>query len=429
MDTDTTAAAELPRLLADLTPAPGEIKQDYLDFEVDEIPLYTPCGEGTHTYFFVEKAGLSTVQAAGDIARLLNVRHRDVGYAGLKDARAVTRQWFSVEHVEPDRVALLDVPRMRVLEVSRHGNKLRIGHLAGNRFVIKVRRTATERLAELQDGLRRLASEGMPNYFGHQRFGGRGDTWAVGGALLRGNLDEAADVLLGRPSEADSGDIARARKLYEEGQYQKAAAAWPGMFRNERRALKVLARTNGNRRRAFFAIDRNSRTFYVSAYQSHLFNQLLAMRMERSGLGTLMQGDLAHLHASGAVFEVQDAAVEQPRANALEISPTGPLFGYRMTWPQGEPREMESQILLREQLPADAFKAGALRVKGTRRPLRVQPTDASIQLGADARGAYLELRFGLPRGSYATSLLRELFKEDRSLQTASPEADSDDSGE
>jgi tRNA pseudouridine13 synthase len=377
---------------------------------------------------WVEKAGLSTVQAAGDIARELGVRHRDIGYAGLKDARAVTRQWFSVEHVEPERVLALDIPRLRVLEVSRHGNKLRIGHLAGNRFVIKVRRTAAERLAELQDGLARLASEGLPNYFGHQRFGGRGDTWAVGGALLRGDLEEAADLLLGRPSEADSGDIASARRLYEQGQYQQAAGAWPGMFRNERRALKVLARTRGNRRRAFFAIDRNSRTFYVSAYQSHLFNQVVALRMAQPGLGRLVEGDLAQIHASGAVFTVRDVAVEQPRADAFEISPTGPLFGYRMTWPEGEPREIEAEILQREQLPEDAFKAGALRVKGTRRPLRVRPTDANMRLGADGRGAYLELRFGLPRGCYATSLLRELFRESRSLQTSAPEEDTEDSG-
>lgn len=403
--------SETPRFLSNFEPAPGLIKQDYEDFVVDEAPLYQPAGEGTHTYFRIEKAGLSTVQAASDVARALNVRVRDIGYAGLKDARAVTRQWFSVEHIEPARVEQLEIPRLRVLDVTRHRNKLKIGHLAANRFVIKVRNTQPARLGELQDGLARLSREGMPNYFGRQRFGGRGDTWAVGRAMLHGRNEEAVDVLLGRPSQRDIGDVARARKLYENQQYRDAAAAWPGVFRNERRALKALVRSKGNRKRALFAIDGNSRRFYVSAYQSYLFNMVVAKRLT-TGLGKLMIGDMACLHASGAAFRVEDAAVEQPRADAFEISPTGPLFGYRMSPAEGLPGEIESAVIDAEELPPDAFRSGPIRVKGTRRALRVRPDDAKIQLGADERGAYLELRFGLPRGSYATSLLRELFIED-----------------
>lgn len=402
--------SKLPRLLNDLEPAAGVIKEDYEDFVVEETPLYEPSGEGTHTYFRIEKAGLSTVQAASDVAHVLNVRVRDIGYAGLKDARAVTRQWMSVEHVDPEKLKGIDIPRLKVLEVSRHRNKLKIGHLAANRFVIKVRHTQAARLAELQDGLARLSRKGMPNYFGHQRFGGRGDTWAVGQAMLRGQVEEAVDILLGRPSQRDVGDVARARKMYEKGQYRDAASAWPGMFRNERRALKALARTKGDRKRALYSIDGNSRRFYVSAYQSYLFNQVAAQRVA-GGLGVLLEGDLACLHCSGAVFRVEDAAKEQPRADAFEISPTGPLYGYRMSDPGGRPGEIEADVLRAEELPEDVFRSGGIRVKGTRRALRVRPAGATIKLGADERGAYLELRFELPRGSYATSLLRELFVE------------------
>jgi tRNA pseudouridine13 synthase len=122
-----------------------------------------------------------------------------------------------------------------------------------------------------------------------------------------------------------------------------------------------------------------------------------------------MHGDLALIHATGSVFHVLDAAIEQPRADRLEISPTGPLFGYRMTPPEGRPAEMETELFEREELSRDAFRAGPLRVKGARRPLRFGVSDAHIALGADARGSYLELRFALPRGCYATTLLRELF--------------------
>lgn len=399
---------EFPRQLGDFTPATGLIKADYTDFVVEELPLYPADGAGTHTYFLLEKAGLSTHQAVYDIAHALNVRRHEIGFAGLKDARAVTRQWMSVEHIEPERVAGLALPRVRVVEVTRHGNKLRLGHLKGNRFTIKVRRSEPDRLAQLQDAVAELERRGVPNYFGLQRFGYRGDTWVVGKAIVHGQFDEAIDMLLGRASGADQGDVHQARVLYERGEYGQAARRWPAPFRTERRVLKVLAQTGGKRGRAFRAIDRTTRNFYVSAYQSLLFNRLVAARLP-TGLGCLWDGDLAWLHASSAVFQVGRAALEQPRADRFEISPTGPLFGYRMTEPTGEPGRLEADLLADEGLSPGAFRSGSLRVKGSRRPLRFQISAVQFSLGADNRGAYLELRFALPRGCYATALLRELF--------------------
>ncbi|MCA9243216.1 MAG: tRNA pseudouridine(13) synthase TruD [Phycisphaerales bacterium] len=402
--------ADLPRLL-DFDRLPGTIKADYTDFIVEEIPLYPASGSGTHTYFLLEKTGLSTMNALGDIARALNVKRRDIGYAGLKDARAVTRQWMSVEHMNPRDVQKLDIPRMRVLKVEKHSNKLKLGHLSGNRFTIRVRDTHPERLAQLQDALRKLAQLGVPNYFGQQRFGGRGDTWAVGRAIAVGEMQAALDLILGRPGPYDHGEILRGRQLYEAGRYQDALRRWPGMFRNERRALKALAQSRGSVKRGFYAIDLQLRRFYISAYQSHLFNQVVARRMPH-GLDKLMGGDLAFRHAGHAVFLVDDAAVEQPRADAFEISPTGPLFGYRMTQPTGEPAAMEAAALAAEDLRPDAFENGHSRVQGSRRPMRFPLEDADARLGADHRGAYLELAFVLPRGCYATSLLRELFRDE-----------------
>jgi tRNA pseudouridine13 synthase len=399
---------DLPRVLSALRPAAGLIKADYEDFRVEEVPLYPACGSGTHAYFLIEKRGLSTIQAVHDLALALNVRRRDIGFAGLKDARAVTRQWMSIEHVDPERVRTLVLPRIRVLEVTRHTNKLRLGHLRANRFVIRVRQTEPDRLVELQEGLRMLERVGVPNYFGEQRFGDRGDGWEVGRAILHDRLEEGLDIVLGRPAASDPENLRQARMLYEAGEYEAAARLWPRAYRDERRALRVLSRQRGTKRRAFLAIDRGVRRLYVSAFQSHLFNQVVAQRLP-AGLGRLWPGDLAFIHASGAVFRVVDAAAEQPRADSFEVSPTGPLFGYRMTAAGGQAGELETLILAREQLAAGAFRSRHLRVKGQRRPLRFRPQDTSIQLGADAAGAYLELRFMLPRGCYATALLRELF--------------------
>ncbi len=398
----------LPRLLSDFRRPSGIIKADYEDFVVEEQPLYPADGVGPHTYFLLEKRGLTTLQAIADVARALGVPRRQIGYAGMKDARAVSRQWMSVEHVAPEKLLALELPRLRVLEVTRHRNKLRLGHLRANRFEIKLRDTDVGRLAELRSALATLARLGIPNYFAQQRFGARGDAWLIGRHILAGDIPAAMDQLLGKPGPADYGDIRRARQLYEAGDYAAAANAWPAMFRDERRALKALARSKGKATRGFAAIDRSLRSFYVSAYQSYLFNQVVAARLP-SGLGRLCDGDLAWIHGREAVFLVESAEAEQPRADALEISPTGPLFGYRMTEPQRSPGELERQLLEREGLTPDSFRAGKLRVKGARRPLRFAVSDADISLGADDRGAYLLLRFTLPRGCYATALLRELF--------------------
>jgi tRNA pseudouridine13 synthase len=396
-----------PRLLGSLAPLPGAIKEDYEDFLVEEIPLYPLDGAGTHTYFLVEKRGLSTLQAVADISRKLGARRMDIGYAGLKDAKAVTRQWMSVEHIEPERVAALDIPRIRIVETTRHGNKLRLGHLKGNRFEIRVRRSDPERLGELRAGVETLAREGVPNYFGEQRFGVRGDGWQVGRAIIRGDLEGALDQMLGRPAETDSEAFGLARARYDAGDYAGAAQHWPPLFREERRALKALA-SGAKKKRAFLSVDRSVREFLISAYQSFLFNEIVAKRLS-AGLGRLLPGDLAWLHFNGAVFRVEDLEREQARADALEISPSGPLFGYRMTQPEGVPGEMEAELLRSQELTPDAFHTEHLRVKGARRALRFPMRDSQVALEEDARGLYLALRFILPRGCYATTVLRELF--------------------
>lgn len=414
----------LPRLLADFARPRAIIKADYEDFVVDEIPLYPADGTGTHTYFLLEKAGLSTHQAIHDVAQRLGVRRHDIGYAGLKDSRAITRQWMSVEHVPPERLAGLEMPRLRVLRVTRHGNKIRMGHLKGNRFTIRVRGEVEARLADLREALTTLARRGVPNYFGEQRFGYRGDSWRIGRAILLGEREEATDLMLGRATDADHGDVRKARKCYDKGDYEQALMHWPRIFQTERRMLAAILRSGGKKQRALYAADKSAKTFMVSAYQSYLFNRVVAERLP-TGLDRLQLGDLAWLHASGAVFRVEDLEREQARADVFEISPTGPLFGYRCTEPGGWPQELEQKIMESEGLRRDTFRAGPQREKGGRRPLRFPIDGGNIHLGADDRGTYVELQFILPRGCYATTVLRELFD----LSGDTEGAESDEPGE
>jgi tRNA pseudouridine13 synthase len=260
-----------------------------------------------------------------------------------------------------------------------------------------------------------LVRRGVPNYFGSQRFGMRGDTGEVGRALVRGDAETAMGLILGRTGPADYGQVRRARELYDRGEYEQAAKVWPYPFNNERRLCYALVKSAGNFEKALRSVDPQMKRFYVSAYQSHLFNQVVGRRLH--GLDRLLPGDLAWRHPQGAVFRVEDVGREQPRCEAFEISPTGPLFGYRMTEPESEPGQIEQAVLAAENMRLEDWRQGTrLRVKGARRPLRFQPQQASVSAGEDDLGPYLELRFQLEPGCYATTVLREICKSG-SMQT------------
>lgn len=156
------------------------------DFVVEEIPLYPPSGEGEHTFVQVEKRGRTTEEVARALARLADVKARDIGYAGRKDRVAVTRQWFSVPGLEPQRaLAHLD-ETFRVLEAERHGHKLRTGQLRANRFELVVRELEPDKVSGAAARLDRLEAGGMPNRFGEQRFGREGDNASRGREILAG---------------------------------------------------------------------------------------------------------------------------------------------------------------------------------------------------------------------------------------------------
>lgn len=326
------------------------------DFRVEEVPLYAPCGEGEHTYVWIEKRLRTTEEVARELARAAGVPPRDVGYAGRKDRVAVTRQWMSVRALEPDAARALELRGARVLEAVRHRNKLRTGHLRGNRFDLLVRDVDAEALARAERELERIAREGMSNRFGGQRFGRDGDNAQRALALLRGGA----------------------------------------------------ARARG---------DRREQRFLLSALQSAVFNEFLEERCARGlGPGELERGDVAVLHASGGMFEVEDVERERERAARFEISATGPMFGARMMPAGGEVRARELALLERWGVPPGPGLAPprGIRLDGTRRALRARVGDASLE---PVEPGVARLRASLPPGGYVTVLVEELFGgfcEDRS---------------
>ncbi|PLX95220.1 MAG: tRNA pseudouridine(13) synthase TruD [Desulfuromonas sp.] len=392
-------------LTADLPGIGGIMKESVEDFFVEELPLYLPSGEGEHLYLRLEKRGMSTFELVRQVGAALGVKEREIGYAGLKDARATTRQTLSLPGVSPETAQKLEIPGVTLLEASRHRNKLRLGHLAGNRFRIRLKQVAPQAKEKTKTILEVLSRRGVPNRFGIQRYGVLGNSHRIGGALLRRDFETALREVIGDPEKIDNPRWQEAARCFAASDLDGALAAFPPRFRDERRLLHALKRGE-TPQQALLALPRKLLNLYLSAWQSALFDQQVAARINE--LDRLRGGDLAMKHENGACFHVDDPAAEQPRADRLEISPTAPLFVRKVTPAQGEVGETERALLATEGLDVETFVvASGISLDGERRAMRVPIADATVTDDADDG---LLVQFSLPKGSYATSVLAEIMK-------------------
>ena len=347
--------AALPLLTADLPGVGGRIKVQPDDFEVEEIPAYQPSGQGDYLYLWVEKRGMGAEYFAHQIARRLDVPIGEIGTAGLKDRHAVTRQMVSAPIRAESHLSQLDGDGIRVLSVSRHGNKLKSGHLHGNRFRILVRdvdAVADERIARILD---RLRAQGLPNFYGPQRFGRDGETVLMGMALLRGEP----------PPLLPSGGRPNLRSPF----------------------LRKLA---------------------LSAGQAALFNYTLARRMADGLLRRVLSGDVMMKWPFGGIFVAEEIEREQARFDGRETVTAGPMFGRKMFPAAAESAAREAAVLQDAGLTSEAFHGFGKLLLGTRRHNLIYLDDLAAAREADG----VRLSFTLPAGSYATVLLREVMKSD-----------------
>ena len=162
----------------------GVIKSQPADFVVEEIPLYEPCGEGEHLYLRIEKTNVSHGELMSCLRKHFHVKEVNIGYAGMKDKAAVTRQTVSIHLLEDPPSVEIDHERINVLWARRHTNKIRRGHLRGNRFSIRIREVDPLSITAVKRCLDQLQQTGMPNYFGVQRFGYRCNNHRLGLLLL-----------------------------------------------------------------------------------------------------------------------------------------------------------------------------------------------------------------------------------------------------
>lgn len=336
----------LPYLTESIPPVDGRFAEALEDFEVEEIPAYEPSGEGEHMFVHIEKRDLTTPYAVEALCRATGARSDMAGWAGLKDRRGITRQWVSLFGASREAIQGAQIEGLRVLSVTPNGQKLRTGHLRGNRFRIRLRGVSASAMRDVERVFEQVDREGLPNYFGEQRFGRSGD--------------------------------------------------------NAQRALQWI-RDGGRAPRGRF-----QRKLLVSALQSELFNERVAERVRGKALGTVMPGDLVQKHDSGGMFVADDVAEAQARADRWEISPTGPMFGAKMRWPEGQARDAEEALLASRGLGPEHLAAVQRYGAGTRRLVRVRPSHISLSHSNDQAS----IEFALPSGSYATVVVREILKQD-----------------
>jgi tRNA pseudouridine13 synthase len=396
----------------------GKLKARPEDFLVEEIPAYEPCGDGEHIYLFVEKRNHSTMHVVRLLAEHFGVRRDAVGVAGLKDKFAVTRQLFSVHTPgkKPADFPAFERDGITIHWIDRHTNKLRRGHLAGNRFIIRVRDVEPVKVVHAHRALAMLAKFGVPNRIGEQRFGHMGNNHTIGRALLLHDAQALLDILLG-PSAIRPEAQPEGRALYAQGRFAEALHAFPPSLHTERRVLAALARGE-KPKRAMFTIERLEQSFYLTAFQSAVFNEVLHHRLREGTFATLLDGDLAFKHDSGAVFpigpaELADADIAQRLAD-IQVSPSGPMWGARMTRAAAEVGQFETAALERAGVTIADLDTHAAKARdplpGERRPLRVPITHVDVEGGMDEHGAYIKCVFELPRGSFATTVMQEVMK-------------------
>jgi len=337
-------------------------RQSPRDFVVEEIPLYEFSNDGEHLILHIRKKNLSTTEMIGKIARFLGIKHKEIGYAGLKDKNAMTKQYISLHKKYEDKLDSFDDPNIKILSKTYHKNKLRVGHLKANRFYIRLKKVNPTSALKIDEALKNIEKDGMPNFFGYQRFGNDGDNHILGKMIAKGEKKE----------------------------------------RNPR-VKKLL----------------------INAYQSHLFNLWLSRRLEINSLINsfsidelesilnmpkqtlkklkaqkhpfkLFDGDIMEHYPFGKLFEFNESEDDLERFYKRDISITGLLCGKRVKTASSLAKEIEKDY------------EDSILVDGARRFAWVYPTD--IEGRYNKIEAQYELNFTLPKGSYATVLIEEIAK-------------------
>jgi len=400
----------------------GQIRQRPEDFVVNEIYKERSALDGRYQLVKVTKTDTETHHLVRDLSRRLRISQRRVSWAGTKDKRAITAQRMSVDSIFLE--APFHVGNAIVEPIGRSDRPIALGDLEGNDFSITIRtvdgsqddiaRAIASIIDEIHD------ARGVPNFFGIQRFGSiRPVNHLVGRALVEGDVEQAVLTFIGKPFSDEPEDVKEARqRILDTHDFKEALQRMPVRLRYERAMLNHLAKHHNDFDGALGVLSMNLQKLFVHSYQSYLFNKMVSSRLARGfPLTTGFDGDRVWVPDKGRVRTVVPKNIEAVNQSleAGSISVQMPVPGYETELSDGVIGQVEHEVLEAEGVDLAAFKIDncpRLASKGVMRNIAL-PVDIGFTVAPDERindHGKVELRFFLPKGDYATSVLREIMK-------------------
>lgn len=377
-----------------------KVKETLEDFVVEEVLTVTHKKDDC-VVFTLEKINWSTMRIVKVLARMLGISQKRVGYAGLKDKRAITRQKMSISGVTVEQLETVKsrMPRIEIYDIEK-GDRIRLGSHRGNSFDILVRD------AVLTSDTLEKVSQGFPNYFGVQRFGDvRPITHEVGRELIKGNLEKAALIFLAKPHKKERHYAVR-KELWETRDFEKAKREFPLSLRYE---LAMLNQIHRGAKEAFKALPRRLNTLFVHAYQAHLFNEIVKTRCEQVPATVVEPGDVVMNWIDGKKVVTIAGEHNLERIAKEGLCAAAPIVGYK-TGVKGRMKDITESVLVEEGIKREDFKMKEFPFfssRGTYREILGKASEFSCEIENEG----VRLRFFLPKGQYATVFVEELFGE------------------
>ncbi len=418
--TDQDRALGMDYYITDSPGCGGVIRSCAEDFLVDEVFENLSYEGGRYLVLEIEKTDWDTHHLIREMSRRLCISQKRFGWAGTKDKRAVTRQRISIMNLDESELKRITLPDLKIKVLGRTNRAVGLGDLLGNRFRITVRSLSCPepgpQLARITEEME--TQKGVPNYFGVQRFGDiRPVTHKVGEALVRGMTEEAVFIYLALPFPGEQDRTKAAReKLWASRDIPTALKDFPGYLHHEMALLNYLVEHPGDYAHSFDILSVNLKRLFVHAYQSYLFNRILSLRLDaKLPLDGAIDGDVVCFARGGLPDMDRQQAVNAENLEAVNrlvrrgrAFVTLPLIGFETRLAEGRQGEIERRVLREEDVSPDGFRVEDnpdIGSRGTRRAA-LCPVHPEISVKEDT--AILE--FVLPKGSYATVVLREYMK-------------------